>query len=308
MNFQFDMHGGWLNRPEEVGAVLASLPMPHFSSAAPHLKNSGAGKTVLLYQTVKKVLGDYVHYPPQTIGDCVGRGFAEGVDVLQCVDIAIGNQQEEFQETSHEFIYGASRVNIGHLQGLPRKANGTHEDGSCGAWAAKAVSTLGTVSRKVTGPYDDKKAAAWGETGPPSNVLSLAVNHKVRTTSLITTYSDLEDAVANGFPVTVASDQAFKLHRDNNGFCAPDPSTTWPHNMVIVGIRNDGLKGALIFQSWGDNMPSGPLSLDQPSNSFWADPATVSSMLACRDSWSLSSFDGYPAQSAKLDKALFYLG
>ena len=44
-------------------------------------------------------------------------------------------------------------------------------------------------------------------------------------------------------------------------------------------------------------MPSGPLALDQPSNSFWADRDVVASMLAMQDSWALSQFQGYPDQT-----------
>ncbi len=66
--------------------------------------------------------------------------------------------------------------------------------------------------------------------------------------------------------------------------------------MLIVGVRNDSRPGACIFQSWGSSNPSGPLDLDQPPNSFWADQATVEQMLGMQDSWSLSSFEGYPSQ------------
>ena len=66
--------------------------------------------------------------------------------------------------------------------------------------------------------------------------------------------------------------------------------------MLIVGVRNDDHPGACIFQSWGSDCPTGPLALDQPPNSFWADKNTVSRMLAMQDSWSLSSFEGYPSQ------------
>ena len=62
-------------------------------------------------------------------------------------------------------------------------------------------------------------------------------------------------------------------------------------------MRADERPGACIFQSWGNSMPSGPLALDQPPNSFWADRRVVESMLSMQDSWALSSFEGYPSQS-----------
>jgi hypothetical protein len=68
------------------------------------------------------------------------------------------------------------------------------------------------------------------------------------------------------------------------------------HNcMLLAGVRTDR-PGALIVQSWGMNVPSGPLDLDQPPNSFWAARDVVESMLSMRDSWALSRFEGYPAK------------
>ena len=111
---------------------------------------------------------------------------------------------------------------------------------------------------------------------------------------MITTYGELEDALANGYPVTVCSDQGFTLERDAQGFCLPQG--TWAHCMLIVGVRADERPGACIFQSWGNTVPSGPLALDQPPNSFWADRAVVEHMLGMQDSWALSNFEGYPEQ------------
>ena len=79
-------------------------------------------------------------------------------------------------------------------------ASMSHEDGAVGAWAAKAISTEGTVSRNVTGAYDGQRAKLWGYQGVPADIKSQAVNHKVKTVSLVTTYEELEDALANGYP------------------------------------------------------------------------------------------------------------
>jgi hypothetical protein len=67
--------------------------------------------------------------------------------------------------------------------------------------------------------------------------------------------------------------------------------------MLIVGTRADARPGACVFQSWGNRVPSGPLILDQPPNSFWADRPVIERMLAMQDSWALSNFEGYPGQA-----------
>ncbi len=288
MSIDFKNLGGWRHDPEEVARTLAGMPRPLFAASAPGLARSGAGKTVLLYKAFKDVnAGQYIDYPAQTIGDCVSHGFGHGVDLLEAVQISIGKKAEEFKQTATEAIYGMARVDIGGERG-------SYSDGAVGAWAAKAVSTIGTVNRDVVGPYDGKRAKDWGARGVPSNVKQQAPAHKVQTTSLVTTYEELEDALANGYPVTVCSNQGFTLTRDSDGFCRARGS--WGHCMLIVGVRNDTRSGACIFQSWGSDVPSGPLALDQPPNSFWAERSVVESMLSMQDSWSLSSFEGYPSQ------------
>jgi hypothetical protein len=286
---EFAQLGGWVRNPVEVDRVLATLPRPVFAAAAPHLASAGADRTTLLYKAFKDVNdGAYIDYPAQTIGDCVSHGTGHGVDLLECVQIALGHKAEELKQTATEAIYGMARVDIGGERG-------SYSDGAVGAWAAKAISTLGTLSRDVVGPYSGRRAKDWGAHGVPADLKAKAVDHRVKTTSLVTTYEELEDALANGYPVTVCSNQGFTLQRDEDGFCQARGS--WSHCMLIVGVRADKRPGACIFQSWGSNVPSGPLALDQPPNSFWADRRVVERMLAMQDSWALSNFDGYPGQA-----------
>lgn len=280
--------GGWIHSPGEVARHLATLAKPTFGVAAPHLSGAGYGKTTLLYKAFKDANnGAYIAYVRQRIGDCVSHGFGHGVDLLECVQIAIGRKAEAFQQTATEAIYGMARIDVGKGQ------MGT-EDGAVGAWAAKAVSEIGTVSRDVLGPYDGDRAASWGYYGVPAAVKAQAIDHQVETVTLVSTYEELEDALANGYPVPVCSNQGFTLTRDAEGFCAP--SGVWGHCMLIVGTRTDR-PGACIMQSWGPNMPTGPLALDQPDNTFWVDREVIVQMLAMQDSWALSHFDGYPGQA-----------
>jgi hypothetical protein len=288
MNLDYTKLGGWLRDPSAVSEMLASLPRPLFHTSATALRSSGAGKTVLLYKAWKDVNGGrYIDYPAQTIGDCVSHGFGHGIDLLEAVQITLGHKEELFKQTATEAIYGMARVDVGGQRG-------SFDDGAVGAWAAKAVSSLGTVSRELTGPYDGQRAKRWGADGVPSDLEQKAFQHRVQTASLVASYQELEDALANGYPVTVCSDQGFTLQRDADGFC--QPRGCWGHCMLLVGVRTGSRPGACVFQSWGSGCPRGPLALDQPPNSFWADRSVVDAMLALRDSWSLSSFEGYPSQ------------
>ncbi len=280
---------GWRHEPKEVNRVLATMQRPLFCQAAPLLSGSGTGKTTLLYKAFKDINGgSYIDYPAQTIGDCVSHGFGHGTDLLEAVQISIGHKAETFEQTATEAIYALARVDIGGERG-------SYSDGAIGAWAAKAVSTIGTVDREVVGPYDGRRAKKWGASGLPDSVKAQAGKHKVRSASLVSTFEELEDALANGYPVPVCSNQGFTLRRDQDGFCSAQG--TWGHCMLIVGVRAGERPGACIFQSWGPETPTGPRALDQPPNSFWADRDVVADMLAMQDSWALSQFDGYPGQA-----------
>jgi hypothetical protein len=285
----FQNLGGWIHDPEEVDRQLATMIRPLFVQAAPLLSGSGTGKTTLLYKAFKDVnKGVYIDYPAQTIGDCVSHGFGHGVDLLEAIQIALGHKNEVFHQTATEAVYGLARVDIGGQRG-------SYSDGAVGAWAAKAVSTIGTVDRDIVGPYDGNRAKTWGAKGVPASIKAKAGLHKVQSVSLVSTYEELEDALANGYPVPVCSNQGFTLDRDQDGFCRAKGH--WGHCMLLVGVRAGDRPGACIFQSWGPDMPTGPLALDQPPNSFWAERDVVADMLSMQDSWALSQFDGYPGQA-----------
>lgn len=278
---------GWINSPAAVEAVLSTMPRPLFADAAGWIAGTGEGQTALLYKALKEVHGDYLYDPAQEIGCCVGRGFASGVDVLACVEIAIGRQAEAFKPTSHEAIYGLAREIGNFLAPVGR-------DGAVGAWAAKAVSQHGTVSREVVGPYSDRRAGEWGHRGVPQAVKDVLGKHKVGTASLAKSWEEVRDALANGYTVVPCSDQGFTMERDAQGFCRPKGQ--WMHCMLFVGVRDGDRPGACVLQSWGRNNPTGPRVMDQPENSFWADAAVVDRMAKQGDTWALSNFDGYPGR------------
>lgn len=276
---------GWVDDPQAVAQVFRSLPHPVFSTAAPHLM-AGEDKNVLLYKAWTDVYnGKYPEYPAQTIGDCVSQGFAHGTDLLAAIEIVLAGENESYKETATEAVYGMARVDIGGGR-LGRS------DGAVGAWAAKAVSEIGTVSREVVGPYDGARAKKWGFSGVPTEIKSKAGEHKVGVVSRVSTWAELTAALANGYPVPVCSNQGFTSVRDANGFCRPQG--TWAHCMLVVGIRID-IPGAAILNSWGKYM-TGPTGLDLMPEAFWADKRTVERILAQNDSWALGRFDGYPGR------------
>lgn len=269
---------GWLGVDEIQQSFARQYPT--FASAAPHLMAASADpqKPVMLYKAWTEVLSKYPDYPAQQIGDCVSFGHAHGNDLLQCIEISLG-EPSDYRETDTEFIYGESRKVAGIL------GSG---DGSYGAAAVKAMQTVGMVSREMLGTdgaYSGKRAKQWGRTGPPSSVESEAAPYKLGNAALVSTWDELLAAMTNGYPVTICSNQGFTMHRDADGFCKG--WGVWGHCMLIAGVRFDR-EGACIVQSWGANVPDGPTAMDQPNFSFWAERRVVEKILAAGDSWALS--------------------
>ncbi len=268
---------GWRGIDDLQRAFASHFPT--LAQSAPHLMEGPAPTDpVLLYKAWRDVLGNDPAYPAQQIGDCVSFGHGHGNDLLQCIEISLG-EPAVFQETDTEFIYGTSRE-VGHILG--------RQDGSYGALAVKAMTTIGMVSRKMLGSdgtYSGRRAKAWGLSGAPEDVKSEAAPFKLGNAANVTTWDELVAALRNGYPVTICTGQGFTLTRDAQGFCQARGS--WGHCMFIAGVRFDR-PGACIIQSWGPDTPSGPLALDQPSFSFWADQSVINRILGEGDSWALS--------------------
>lgn len=293
---------GWVDQPKEVEHVMNDLPFPVFGSIYPPMKDDGKGKIVLLHEIVEKVAKKFpVRH--QLIGDCVSMGAACAVDCTKSVDIFIKKERELWvNETATEDIYSGSRNIIG--QG--RLGN---SDGSVGAWAAKYVNQYGALPRDKYGNidlsvYDGNKARQWGNAsfGFPGELLQEAKKHPVQTVSLVKSYEEARDLIANGYAVTVACNIGFTSKRDKDGFAVR--SGNWNHQMCFIAVDDEYKRPGLLCQnSWGRNWISGPKRHNQPDGSFWVDASTVNAMFAQNDSWGYSGYDGFKPR--KLNVVMF---
>lgn len=289
---------GWLDKPAKVEDFLASLPKPTYADAASHLTGTGADKVVLLYEASRKVMGQDLDPGPQKIGDCVSWGWSGCIDLIACLDVLAGQSEIYSWEnrTCTEAIYGLSRVEYGDF-------DGSYQDGSVGAWAAKAVTKGGTLGRELLGPYDPKRAKDWGAKGLPNDLEKAAAEHRVLSVVQVKGFQQARDLIANGYPIAVCSNVGFETgngspsltKRDAQGFSAP--RRTWNHCMKFVASRDDQRPGLLCYQSWGTTSASGPKGdYDIPNASWWVDADVCDKMLRQGDSFALSQFSGYPSQ------------
>ena len=278
---------GWRNNPDAVKAVLDTLPRPRLKAFR---QGGWDGRTnVCLWDAAIRATGANLPAHNQNRGTCVSHGWSAGCDYLSCVEIAQLGMSLEYDPISHACVYGMAKEIGNDL---------SSEDGAVGAWAAKAVSTCGVVrnSDVEDTDTDDALAVKWGAHGVPADVKALAKPHLVKTVSLVTSFQAAADALANGYPVAVCSNQGFSDTRDSQGFCFPHG--VWNHCMLFIGVVNiSGRRGLVCLQSWGQNTPGGPVVLGTaPDNSFGVDAHTADQMLSQQDSFALSAFDGFPSR------------
>lgn len=274
---------GWHDDPVAIERTQLSVGIRPLMRSAPGLVGAVPDHDVMLYKAYKDVLGSYPNYPAQQIGDCTSFGHGHGHDLIQCVELSLaGGDSKGYRETCTEAIYGAGREAGGML------GSG---DGCYGSAIVKGMQTIGMVSRESVGAYSGSRAKQWGRSGIPSEVRKAAADHRLGDAALVTTVDEAASAIANGYTVSICSNQGFEgrggFHRDAAGICYAGGS--WPHCMVMAGwICSDGRPSFVIFQSWGPTMPDGPQPFDLPPFAFRAESATVARILASKDSYALS--------------------
>lgn len=271
---------GWIDNPDRY--IMAATFAPPLSRIAPHLFYAPPVENSLLYKAWKDMNGAYPAYVAQQIGDCTSFGSGHANDLLQAIEMVLGKPWL-WEETCTEAIYGMGREVAGMLGG---------SDGCYGTAVAKALVTMGAVPRSVVGPYDGSRAKAWGARGVPAEIKAAAIDHKLTNAALLTSLDELDAALANGYPAAGGFSQGFVLHRDANGCCRQ--SGSWGHEMCCAAKRTRaGTREYLLLQSWGPNMPDGPLTDDQPNFSFWISEQSMASIISQQDFLAFSGAAGF---------------
>ena len=291
---------GWVDDPSAVDAVLESLPNPVWSTTPASATDPATQpEEVLGWRIWEQAAGTpWPELNQGQVGSCVSFGTTHAVMFSMASEI-INGDREIVRVPAPEPIYGGSRVEVNNGRAPFRG------DGSVGAWAAKWVRTWGIVAQDKypsvdLSSYSESRAREWGSRGVPTEIETIAKQHPIGDTTLITSFSDACSALASGYGISVCSNRGFSMRRDEDGFCKP--SGSWGHCMSFIGMRRTGKRpGLFIVNSWGFSSTTGPKSHpDAPASGWWVDADTADQMLKSRDSWAFSKFAGFP-QRDQLD-------
>lgn len=263
------------------------------------------GKRMMLWEITRKVLGKDTENFAQEVGDCVSFSGKNVMEYLQCSEILLNGDAEEFHPLFPPYFYGTSRVFIGG-------GRLGWSDGSVGVWLQDAVKKYGVLRRDDTTvpQYSGNLARKWGQQGPPQNFVTEGQKHLVQTTAQILSAADAANALLNGYVVSVCSNQGFNMQISSSGF--HEARGSWGHAMTLIGFEDHPQYGLyfIILNSWGDvhgHVKDFSTGVDLPVGVLRARGEVVDRMLRQEDSFAYSQFDGFPDNSGKLSKALFDL-
>jgi len=301
------IYGGWLNLPAERAQFITDNAKPFFVQQAGSLKGTGQNKQVLLWQALETAQRAKFSPRFQDIGDCVGQATALAADTLTAVQIVLHKRPELWKGVcSTEAIYAGSRIEIaeGRYCYVWKRGRMIPIDGSTGVSAATWLRDYGVLLRGKYGNIDLTKyrpdlAREWGSFGQgvPDELEPILKQHPVKTVTLVTSWEQCCDSIANGYPVVVCSNVGYSNETDAAGFLARG-SEPWNHAMLIWGIDSaSSRQGGCIANSWGANWISGPQhKLGTPPGCFWADARNIDAMLKQEDSLAISNYVGYRRQ------------
>ena len=298
---------GWINAPGWVDDALQVMPTPFICDTQYYhdLKKLSQGHVdIKPWELEIKALGKRLPAHYQARGTCVSQGFSRAVQFVSLVDMVLGNQPEEWIARVHPgSIYAASRVEIGggEISG----------DGSVGAWAARAVSELGVLYRikylngkyDLTADQDELFSVEWGKRGRgvPDDLEPSMREHPISDASMVTSADEFVLLQYDCKPVPICSNRGFTTKRDAQGFCKP--SGTWNHCMLAFGLLKikGGRLGAIIWQSWGKDSPTGPdkITLETgeevqlSEGTFLVELDVINKMLGQEDSFALTGIKGW---------------
>ena len=291
---------GWVDDPVAVTAIVDTMPIkdftetPAFSYADEELPDH-----VYLWDFAKQVTGDVLPGRNQgQVGSCVAFGCCSAIEHVMCVEIAQG-QNEEFQPLVQEICYSGGRIEIG-------KGSLGRGDGSLGIWSAMFVNKYGILNRGVflDGKYDlttysQSLCRQWGNSGVPDDLEPLVKQHPVKSFTKVSDWNSCKKALAQGYALSIASNQGFTTSRDKNGICRP--SGVWNHQMAVVGYATiEGQEYGFILNSWGNYMGTnnrGPG--DAPVGGFYAHSSVIDKMLKQGDSFCYSGVEGFPLRKLR---------
>lgn len=289
---------------EEHEKILAEMPPFETYSTGAFGGIEPLPEKAFLWELAKKVnKGEHFPCLYQKTGSCVGQGATNAVYYLTATDAILRNDPDEVLLPFVGYHYGRGRFHAG-IRG--------RGDGSTGSGQAKAVRVDGVLPAILEGlpkPLPGKDIT-WGsqveyEWSDGARIdaswVERGKKHPVQTTAQIRTTDQAAEALASGYPITIASMWGGQMRPKVQG----DPPvllnrrvTQWAHQMVLIAFWNHPQFGKIyyVLNSWGGDThgvcPSGA-----PPGGFWIREEDAQSIFNEGESFAFSQYLGFPKQN-----------
>lgn len=262
---------------------------------------------VCLWDCWKPALGrDYLG-THQIVGSCVGAGGGNALFSLAAADKIKRGDREKVVIPFWLLPYGISRM----LGGLNSRG-----DGSFGSTFAEAVRKHGHIPADLEGlpAFREDDGIVWGQKveldwsvgrSIDTKWLDMAKPHLVKSTAQCKSTDDVREAIKNYYSVTIASSWGGKMRCPTAGnppVLLNSHTTSWAHQMSVHGWWDHPDLGEIFYvmNQWGlaahGMCPSGA-----PKGGFWIKKADMAKIVAQRETFAFSQFEGFPAVEEPLD-------
>jgi hypothetical protein len=303
-------------KTEQLQAEIAAaggIPSGALACSTYGLEDSGKGKLSLPFLSIEQLYPGALPGGAQGRGDCVSWSTRNACLTTMCTDITSAQPDEVSGK-----LEGAPEVTAeARLNGVLSteaiynwRAHGG--DGwfcsdsvkvvmqQSGLWLRKKYDEIGVDFTR----YSARNAGLYGSRQPPAAWLKVGENHRIRTATVLKSYEELRDMLANGYGVTSCGGEGFSNQRDENG--ASRKTTRWAHAMAYISVDDrDEIKAiyneplVLVQNSWGD-WNDGPrrirgTQIDIPIGSFWARWSDLKN----REMIAVSGVPGWPPKKLK---------
>lgn len=296
---------------EKLQAEIAAdggIPSGAMACASFNLEDTGKGKLSLPFLEIFSLYPGCLPGGAQGRGDCVSWSTRNAGLGTMCCEITSGKPDEVTNrlEGAPEVSDAARKNGVLSTEAFYNWRDHGGDGWSCGAAARVALKKSGLWLRKAYPEinvdfttYSSKNAGLYGSRNPPDSWLAIGKDHLIRTATVLDSYEELRDMLANGYCVSSCGSEGFSNERDENGVSKRKGS--WAHAMAYLGVDDRAeiiniYKEPLVLvqNSWGSwNDGSRRIfgtSIDIPVGSFWARWSDIKN----REMIAFSGVSGWP--------------
>lgn len=252
-----------------------------------HLEGTGAGKLSLPYLAALDAYPDCLPGGYQKRGSCVAWTSRNAALVSYCSYIAYGANAERF---TYPVVSPVAAANgVASTEGVYWFRGHGRDGWQCSAAAKVLVENCGLLLRQKYDElgldlteYDPAVEGRWGVSAPPEKVRQECAKHLCSNATVVQTWEQARDMLANGYALSTCGMEAFHNERDAFGVAKRNLGDSWAHAMAAIAaddrpemVERYGCGLLLIQNSWPASYLKGPdvvwgTKKRIPASSFWA--------------------------------------